>query len=409
MASQTNDTEYQILKVKWSPRGSSIGSKRSRKPVTIESYLPGLIAKRDYVLNSELTASIVSAESACNALASLGELVGLDTVARQLLCAESVASSRIEGYVVSNRQLARAAVSGAHDQNALTVLGNVAAVTAAIELADKKITRKTFTTIHRQLFEGTSQSGIAGDIRTSQNWIGGNATTPVDAEFVPPPADHVGVLLDDLARFCNRTDLPAVLQAAIAHAQFETIHPFADGNGRVGRALVPTILRRRQTIADAIPPISLFLAAAAKQYIQGLINYRDSPADDWFIFFAETAERAARETRSLAASVSTLQEEWRQAAGRPRVDSAASKLINALPTHPVLTLATAIEVTGASDEACRNALNSLEVAGVLNETTAGKRNRVWESVGLFALLDEFESSNSGGSIDRPNTRRKPSK
>jgi len=100
-------------------------------------------------------------------------------------------------------------------------------------------------------------------IRSEQNWIGGAASSPRDAEFVPPPPELVPDLLDDLCAFCNREDVPASVQAGIAHAQFETIHPFADGNGRVGRALIHVVLRRRALAPRYVPPVSLVLAADA--------------------------------------------------------------------------------------------------------------------------------------------------
>ncbi|MCB9389668.1 MAG: Fic family protein [Acidimicrobiia bacterium] len=109
---------------------------------------------------------------------------------------------------------------------------------------------------------------IRGKIRTEQNWIGGTSWGPLNAEFVPPPPDMLPMLLEDLVEFCNRADLPAVVQAAVAHAQFETLHPFADGNGRAGRCLIHIILGRRGMEGPLRPPISLGLAADKRSYIE---------------------------------------------------------------------------------------------------------------------------------------------
>ncbi|MGK2877776.1 MAG: Fic family protein [Solirubrobacterales bacterium] len=380
----------------WSAEAHVLSTKAARKPITIRAYLPEPIANRDYLLDAQLASQLSTAEHECAKLESQRDQLGLDGIARQLLRSESVASSRIEGYLISSRRLARAAVSEMRDQNAQTVLGNVAAVAAALDLAARPeaFTLRTFVSIHKLLFAGTADEKLAGRIRTTQNWIGGSASSPAGAEFIPPPAGALEELLVDLAAFCNRTDLPPVLQAAIAHAQFETIHPFMDGNGRAGRALIPMLLRRRGTIAQAIPPISLFLANRSSRYVQGLTNYRLGYADDWFEFFALAATDAAAAASVLAKSIRELQGDWLELAGRPRAGSAARKLIQTLPEHPILSLGSAMEITGASDEACRRALNSLERSGVLNERTAGKRNRIWESVGLFALFDEFERENS---------------
>jgi Fic family protein len=170
-------------------------------------------------------------------------------LARRLLRAESVASSRIEGLVLSQRRLARAEAeeADARDETARSVLGNVVAMEHAVALGAgaKPLRLKDVLDIHRVLMLATTTPRIAGELRERQNWIGGNAYNPGRADFVPPPPEHVKGLMNDLVAFMNRTDLPPVVQAAIAHAQFETIHPFADGNGRVGRALIHVVLRRR--------------------------------------------------------------------------------------------------------------------------------------------------------------------
>src|SRR5512139_89251 len=125
-----------------------------------------------------------------------------------------------------------------------------------------------------------------GRVREEQNWIGGRLGNPSDAAFVPPPEDLVLPLLEDLVAFMARDDLPAAPQAAVAHAQFETIHPFIDGNGRVGRALVHVVLRRRGLAPRYVPPVSLVLAADAKAYVAGLTAFRDDRPTDWIFLFA---------------------------------------------------------------------------------------------------------------------------
>lgn len=176
---------------------------------------------------------------------------GLDALARQLLRQESVGSSRIEDLVI----------------------GNVRAMERAIALAGepRPFTRDDVVAIHPTLFEGTHDEWLAGVVREKQNWIGGSAYSPADAAFVPPPPERVESLLDDLATFMNRHDLPVTLQAAIAHAQFETIHPFLDGNGRVGRCLIRVVFRRRDLARTVVPPISLVLATHVDLYIGGLV------------------------------------------------------------------------------------------------------------------------------------------
>src|SRR5262249_10182571 len=129
----------------------------------------------------------------------------------------------------------------------------------------------------------------AGAIRERQNWIGSDPYTPAGAEFIPPPPGYVPDLLADLCEFLNRTDLPPVAQAAIAHVQVETIHPFADGNGRVGRALLGASLVRSGVCRDVVPPISLVLSGRTDDYVGALTAFRRGEDDPWFLLLAESA------------------------------------------------------------------------------------------------------------------------
>lgn len=329
----------------------------------------------------------------------------LEAVARQLLRAEAVASSRIEGLELSHRKLAEAAFNPEDTTvNARTVLGNVRAMEEAIRLASQSraLTVDAIRRIHHRLFEGTRDARIGGVLRTRQNWIGGR-DNPWGATFIPVPEDDVLPLLEDLCRFLERDDLPGVAQAAIAHAQFETIHPFADGNGRVGRALIHLILRRRGLAPYYVPPVSLVLASNYAAYEGGLTAYRDGRADEWCGVFARAVTIACDGAATLAGRIESLKERWREQAGSPRAGSTAARLIDLLPVHPVLDLRTTEELLGISDEAARLGLDRLETAGVIAEITKRKRGRAWECVGLFGLLDQFERTLA---TPRP-TRRAP--
>lgn len=387
--------KYRELTLQWRPRPEALGGRRARRGGVYTAYVPEPVADLDPALPSSLLPLVLGAE---DAVRSIRERVpgplNLEVLARQLLRAEAVASSRIEGHLISHRRLAEAAFGGAADVNAQAVLGNIAGMERALALA---VEPRVFTTadllaVHRAMFEGTRDDRIAGLVRTEQNWIGGEASSPLDAEFVPPPPEEVSALLDDLCVFVSRDDLPPVVQAAIAHVQFETIHPFHDGNGRVGRALIHVVLRRRGVAGRMLPPVSLVLAARADDYIKGLTSFRYRDEGDWYELFGSALEEAARASTAFAEQVVELQGRWRETAGRPRRGSAAAKLIERLPSHPIVNLQTAMALTGASDEAVRLALNRLEAAGVIRQTTLGRRNRAFECVGLFALLDELERS-----------------
>jgi Fic family protein len=273
------------------------------------------------------------------------------------------------------------------------VLANIAALERALSVAAGTADLQTedIIEVHRELFRGTRDEHLAGVVREEQNWIGGDASSPRNAQFVPPPHEYVPELLDDLSAFLNREDIPPVIQAAIAHAQFETIHPFADGNGRVGRALILTVLRRREVAPRYLPPVSLALAGRADRYIDGLTSWRfGERSDDWFLVFADAVWRASTGAWDFAAAVAELQNRWVEQAGKPRRGSTPLRLIELLPSHPVVTTSEAANLLEVSDEASRLAIRRLEDADVLLRITAGKRNRAWETVGLFDLLDRFE-------------------
>jgi Fic family protein len=196
----------------------------------------------------------------------------------------------------------------------------------------------------------------------------------------------------DLCAVVNRTDLAPIVQAGIAHAQFETIHPFADGNGRVGRALIYTVLRRRGEIPNYIPPISLILASEPKGYVVGLVGYRDGDVSGWLAQFAGTTARAAREAERLAEAIEQLQSRWLDDLGQPRRDAAVRQLISALPQQPVIDVAVGQRLTGKSHVAVGKALQELEQAGVINRLNERRWGRVWECDQLLALVDRFEKS-----------------
>lgn len=380
----------------WEPQMAALGGRRARAGFLYEAYVPSGIAEEGFQLEGDIAGAATNAELAARELnREPPELASFEALARQLLRAESVASSRIEGLVLSHRRLAEAAFSSErHDMTAQGVLANMRALECAIGFAGgtDEIRRHDLLEVHRILFEGTRDEHLGGRLREEQSWIGGAASSPRNAEFVPPPPELVPSLLDDLCAFCNRTDLPAAIQAAIAHVQFETIHPFFDGNGRVGRALILIVLRRRNIAAKYLPPVSLALAGEADRYVAGLTSWRAGGEDDWYQVFVDALFRAASGAREFAAQVASLQMQWVEAAGNPRAGSGARQLTELLPSHPIVDVKTARELIGGTEERARLAVNRLVRAGVLRETSVSRNRRAWECVGLFDLLDRFERS-----------------
>jgi Fic family protein len=372
----------------------ALGGRTARGGFAYRAYIPAKIAGEGFLLESDIAAAAANAELACRDLNDEPpELGNFETLARQLLRAESVASSRIEGLVLSQRRLAKAAFSTEmHDITAQSVLANIRALERAVELAGtvETLEQKHLREVHRILFKDTRDERLGGELRKEQSWVGGAAASPRTAEFIPAPPDFVPDLLDDLCAFCNRVDLPAAIQAAIAHVQFETIHPFFDGNGRVGRALILIVLRRRGVARTFLPPVSLALAGEADRYVAGMTSWRTGAEDDWYSVFSDALFRAANGARQFAANVTKLQRRWMEKAGDPRQGSGPRRLIELLPSQPIVNVKTAAQLLGGSDERARLAVNRLEQAGVLRQTSVGRRGRAWECVGLFDQLDRFE-------------------
>jgi len=378
----------------WDARPDALGGRSARRGVDYQAYVPARVADEDFLLPSHIAAAGAKAELACRELnADPPPLANLEALARQLLRSESVASSRIEGLVLSHRRLAKAAFApNARDITAQGVLANIAALERAVALAGEvdEVKRDDLLEVHRLLFAGTRDERLGGLLREEQNWIGGAGSSPSNAEVIPPPHELVPELVDDLCAFSSRVDIPAVIQAAIAHAHFETIHPFHDGNGRVGRALMLIILRRRGLTLRYLPPISLVLAGNADRYIAGLTSWRNGDEQDWFTVFLDAVHRAATGAGEFAGRVAELQRHWTEQAGNPRRNSGPLRLIELLPSQPIVNVKTAAQLLSGSEERARLTIQRLENAGVLRQTAVGRRNRAWECVGLFDLLDRFE-------------------
>jgi Fic family protein len=404
-------------------------SRRDRQGCVYDAYLPDPLVGWKLSLPADLIADLGDAEAAIRRLNSTGTShISLEGLARFLLRAESVASSKIEGLEAGPRRLLDAEVvlaqgGDAADRIAVEVLANVAAMEAAVELGSSTdiITLDHLLGIHRTLMQRSATPEIGGVIRTVQNWIGGSSHNPCSAAFVPPPPDTLDALLDDLLAYVNDDKHPALVQAAIAHAQFETIHPFADGNGRTGRALIHVILRRRGLAPRFVPPISLVLATWARDYIAGLTAYRhvgapDSPARStdagtWLRTFATAAHRSCVDAASYSDQIETLDARWRERLGRVRANSAVELLLDLLPGVPVITVDSAARLIGRSEMRTGEAVNRLEAAGILRQRNVGRqRYRVFETadvVDLFTGLERALASPTGNTATAPPTRRVP--
>jgi Fic family protein len=358
------------------------------------AFVPDTVAHYDPELSAATSALSERAGAAVRELnSSASDLLPLEGLGRQLLRSEALASSAIEGLWLSHRKLARAEVEGeAGDFKAREVLGNARAMEEAVRIGSEAgdLAVDDILSIHRTLAIVPPLDRIAGRLREEQGWIGGSS--PPNAVYVPPPHKHVPGLVVDLCNFMNREDISPVAQAAIAHAQFETIHPFGDGNGRVGRCLIHVLFRRRGISSTYVPPISLVLGANKDAYIAGLEDFRADEVDRWVAQFARAVEDAAEEARSFSAKVAGLQAEWVKRAEPMRTDATARVIVGHLASFPIITAAIAEQLTGRSRVAAINGLDHLTRAGILTRHRNQRRGDSWEAEELFALLDRFEAA-----------------
>jgi Fic family protein len=383
-------------------------SRRGRLPCDYEAYGPDELLGRPVLLDGDVAADVTDAEAALARLnAEATALADTEGLARLLLRAESVASSRIEGLEVGARKLLRTEAARelgdrTIDLTATEVLGNINAMNGAVREIGPgdSITVDTLLDFHQRLLANSRLAAHAGRFREQQNWIGGSEYNPCSAAFVPPPPELVPGLIDDLCAFCNDDSLPAVAQAALAHAQFETIHPFADGNGRTGRGLIHLVLRRRGLATRVLPPVSLVLATWAGDYIGGLTATRyQGPVtgeaartgmNQWIGTFAGACVRAAEDAASFENRVEQIETRWRAQIGQVRVDSATDLLLRALPGAPIITVSGAAELIGRSFPQVNEAIGRLVAADVLAQVSVGKRNRAFEAKDIISAFTDLE-------------------
>jgi Fic family protein len=250
------------------------------------------------------------------------------------------------------------------------IVANERAMSAAIAL-EERIDGEAILAMHVALLERTDPD-IAGRWRDQQVWIGGGDLGPHGAAFVPP----------------HHSRVPAGIDAALAHAQFETIHPFPDGNGRTGRTLVHAHLRARGLIRNVTVPVSAGLLTDIDGYFAALTRYRVGDPTPIVEAFATAVFRAVANGRRLVDDLHTIRQHW-QARVRARRDAAAWRVAELLLRHPVVNAALVAAEIGIAPQNTYRALRPLVDAGVLAEFTDRKRNQLWRAPEVLDALDRF--------------------
>lgn len=348
------------------------------------SVLP-LIAHRSPRVNNDLQALV---DEATSAVARFDSEVAALPVAMPavLLRTESASSSQIEHLTTNARNLAMASLGVGAKQNAELVAANVRAMNEALAGGDD-ITPGTILAVHRALLAG-SDPDVAGRWRTEQVWIGASAVSPHGADFIPPHHDRVRAAIDDLVGFAAREDTPALVHAALVHAQFETIHPFVDGNGRTGRVLLQQVLRRRALTRHTTVPVSAGLLRDPDGYFRALTAYREGDPEGIVEQVAHAAVAASTNGRRLADDVMSLRAAWQDQI-KARSDSAAWRLADALFAQPVVNADYVATTLAISDRGARNAIEVLTTAGVLEPSTSTQRHRIWQAPQVLRAMDAF--------------------
>lgn len=303
-----------------------------------------------------------------------------------LLRSESASSSQIENLTSSARAIAMAGIGERSGANARLIIANVRAMHAAIEMADR-LDASAILAMHKALLSGDDPDN-AGRWRREQVWVGGTGFGPHQAEFVPPHHERIPRLIDDLIHFVRRDDVPALVSAALAHAQFETIHPFVDGNGRTGRALLHAVLRARGVMQDVTVPLSAGLLADTNAYFDALTTYRAGDPSAIVRQLADAAFAAVANGRILVDDLQAIRRRWSQEVSA-RADSAVWRIADLLLRQPVIDAATVQRELGITSANAHRALRRLVDAGVLGELTGKQRRRLWQSAEVITALDDF--------------------
>lgn len=299
-----------------------------------------------------------------------------------LLRTESASSSQIENLTAGARAIALASLGGKAGANAVMIAANTDAMRAAVELADR-ISPNTIRAVHERL-NGGDDPANAGRFRDQTVWIGGRS--PVTATFVAPPHGQVEAAIDDLCRFARRTDLQPMVQAAIAHAQFETIHPFTDGNGRTGRALVSSILRHRGVSPRMTVPLSSGLLADTGEYFAALTAYRDGDLEPIVEAFVEAGRRAIANANILRSDIEDLR--GRILATAERRTANLRKVADLCSAEPAIT-ATMVADLGVTVASVYRILERLTDRGLVRVEKPIGGVRVWTVPDLLSALDRF--------------------
>ena len=382
----------------WAPRHPEVFSRAEvvRQTGDFHAAIPAIIADWSPQFSAEVASDVEDASRELAEFDRHARIVlgssnpALGPMSAILLRTESRSSSQIERLTTSAKQLALAELGEGERSNAHVVVGNVRAMEVALRLAHD-LSEESILQMHHALMIHQPNVGLdeAGVYRQEFVWLGEGEAGPRTADFVPPHPDRVPRSMADLMEFLGRQNLPILVQVAVGHAQFETIHPFVDGNGRTGRALVQSVLKNKGMVSGMAVPISAGLLTDIDRYFAALGSFRAGDAGPISVEFARASRMAAVSGRRLLDHLSDALEDSRAKLTGVRSDAAAWKVLPALVAQPVMTAKHLIETLGLGEMAALRTLNLLTERGVLSEVTGQRRNRIFEHGDILRVLDDY--------------------
>jgi Fic family protein len=312
---------------------------------------------------------------------------------------EAVLSSQIEGTQSSLQDvLATEAkvLSPDRPQDAGEVVNYVNAMNHGLESLERlPISVRLFKEIHEKLLADARGSHLTpGEIRTSQNWIGSSGCTLNEATFVPPPPLEVARCLSELEHFIHAdSDLPLLVKIGLAHAQFETIHPFLDGNGRIGRLLITFLLCEREVLLKPVLYLSYYFKRHRSEYYERLQAIRDNGAwEEWLTFFLQGVIEVSKQATETARKILALRENHRAAITNalPRTAAKGHKLLEYLFKRPIVSVADVQELIGTAYPAANDLVTRFNELEILHEFTGQSRNRKFNYREFIQIFNDNE-------------------
>lgn len=361
-------------------------------PGGYEAYVPDPLPP-DVEFSPVLLRSLSDADRLIGKLAGEGRnLQNPHLLMRPFITQEAVLSSRIEGTQATLGELLAADAGAAIDRSPddLREVGNyVTALEYGINrLSELPLSLRLVTELHERLMQGVrGEHATPGEFRRSQNWIGPPGCTLQNASYVPPPVDQIMQCLGEWETFLHDRSLPPLLQAAMMHCQFEAIHPFLDGNGRVGRLLITLFLIEREILPTPLLYLSAFFETTRSDYYDRLNAVTDRSAwSEWIEYFLNGVARMSEDASSRAARINSLLADWRRkAAGGSKIPLA---ILTLLEENPYCTIGRMSEQLGVAFTTTQRAVSKLVSMGVLKQVGQAKRNRVYCAQQIMDILDE---------------------